>query len=178
MTHTYAILDVSPEMYAEVRAKLEAAEYTHAFLDDGEDPPHEVLDLHGVALRAALPGPERWLCLRCSQWIDPSTVLLACPNCGSPGVPASSNDLVTVKITWHELRCLVIWAENFANQHRNEPEHEGGAMPHVVYGIADRLMTQHLGQSTGLTLASEIAEVRARFGPNNVTTNIPDGPPQ
>ena len=117
---------------------------------------------------------ERWLCLRCSQWTDASDALRACPQCGAQGVPASSRDYVRVRITWHELRCLTIWAENFANAHR---EQDGGTMAHVVYGIADRLMAQHLDRKSGLTLASEIAELRAAFGPNNVETNIPDGPP-
>jgi hypothetical protein len=48
MSYTYVILDVSPAAYAEIRAKLEAAGYGHAFHreDDGE-----VIDMHGIALR-------------------------------------------------------------------------------------------------------------------------------
>lgn len=47
-SRTYAILEVSPEVYAEIRAKLEAAGYEHALHreDDGE-----VIDMHGIALR-------------------------------------------------------------------------------------------------------------------------------
>lgn len=59
MTHTYAILDVSKECYAEVRRLLEAAGYEHAFQ---ERPDGEVIDMHGIALRAKVsdtdPAPE------------------------------------------------------------------------------------------------------------------------
>lgn len=51
-THTYALLEVSPGAYAEIRAKLEAAGYAHAFHQDDNQ---EVIDLHGLALVAATP---------------------------------------------------------------------------------------------------------------------------
>ena len=44
-THTYAVLDVSEATYREVREKLGAAGYEHAF-DRG------IIDMHGIALRA------------------------------------------------------------------------------------------------------------------------------
>lgn len=50
MTYTYAILDVSPEFYREVRELLKAAGYEHAFNDAGHD--GEVIDMHGIAIRA------------------------------------------------------------------------------------------------------------------------------
>lgn len=55
MSRTYAIAEVSPAVYAEVRALLVAAGYEHAIHreDDGE-----VLDMHGIALRAIEPAPE------------------------------------------------------------------------------------------------------------------------
>lgn len=42
-TYTHALLDVSPEAYREIRAKLEAAGYGHAI--DGQH-----IDMHGIAL--------------------------------------------------------------------------------------------------------------------------------
>ncbi len=50
MTHTYAVLEVSQAVYDEIRAKLEAAGYDHAF---HEDP--DVIDMHGIALQAEGP---------------------------------------------------------------------------------------------------------------------------
>ena len=49
MTYTYSILDVSPTVYAAIRALLAHAGYDHAFhQDDGK----EVIDMHGIALRS------------------------------------------------------------------------------------------------------------------------------
>jgi DNA-directed RNA polymerase subunit F len=54
MTHTYAILEVTPGAYEEIRTRLEAGGYADAFhRDDGQ----EVIDLHGLALKAT--GPLR-----------------------------------------------------------------------------------------------------------------------
>ena len=53
MSYTYAILDLTPETYRELREKLEAAGYTHAFHEhDGR----EVIDLHGIAAREEQEG--------------------------------------------------------------------------------------------------------------------------
>ena len=43
MSHTYAILGVSPATYREIRTKIEDADYHHAFHGD-------VIDMHGIAL--------------------------------------------------------------------------------------------------------------------------------
>lgn len=52
-TRTFALLEVSPALYAEVRAKLEAAEYDHAFHHvDGRD----VIDMNGIALAEDKPA--------------------------------------------------------------------------------------------------------------------------
>lgn len=42
-THTSAILEISPEAYAEIAGKLKKAGYSHAF--DGE-----TIDMHAIAL--------------------------------------------------------------------------------------------------------------------------------
>ena len=48
MTYTYAILDISNAAYKEIKQKLEAAGYHHAFQKD-ED--RTVIDMRGIALR-------------------------------------------------------------------------------------------------------------------------------
>ena len=48
-THTYAILQVSPKTYREIREKLEAAGYQQAFHPSAEG---EVIDMQGIALQA------------------------------------------------------------------------------------------------------------------------------
>lgn len=46
-TYTYAILDLSKAAFEEIRAKLEAAGYQHAFhKNDGRI----VIDMHGIAV--------------------------------------------------------------------------------------------------------------------------------
>jgi hypothetical protein len=48
-THTYAILEVSPKAYDEIKKKLIAAGYTHAITGAGRE--KEVVDMHGIALQ-------------------------------------------------------------------------------------------------------------------------------
>lgn len=56
-THTYAILEVDPEIYKKIRAQLEEAGYGHAFHRGNND--DEVIDMNGIALQAKawLPYP-------------------------------------------------------------------------------------------------------------------------
>lgn len=53
MTYTYALMEVSPETYREIKQKLLDAGYSHAIHDDEERSP---LDMHGVAL---VEGPSQ-----------------------------------------------------------------------------------------------------------------------
>jgi len=46
-THTFAILEVSPAVYEEIREKLKAAGYQHAFMADGS------IDMYGIAINTA-----------------------------------------------------------------------------------------------------------------------------
>jgi hypothetical protein len=51
-THTYAVLELSPAAYSEIREKLATAGYQHAFKGD-------VIDMHGIGVTAestAQPG--------------------------------------------------------------------------------------------------------------------------
>lgn len=54
-TRTYALLQVSASTYAEVRAKLVAAGYEHAFHVDERG---ETIDMHGIALLGAADSPS------------------------------------------------------------------------------------------------------------------------
>lgn len=45
VTHTYAILELSPAAYSEIREKLAAAGYSDQFQDD-------LIDMHGIAVTA------------------------------------------------------------------------------------------------------------------------------
>lgn len=43
-THTYALLEVSAASYDEIKTKLQAAGYGHAFLSNG------TIDMHGIGV--------------------------------------------------------------------------------------------------------------------------------
>lgn len=85
-----------------------------------------------------------------------------CPACGDKGVPCLISDDVTVKINWHELRILGIWAENWARKIQKEnPETSSGSML-TVLSIVGRLQNQHPDKPK-LTLFSEIREAKEHF---------------
>jgi hypothetical protein len=54
-THTFAVLEISPLAYAEIKARFEEVGYK-AVTEDGEG--REVLDMHGVALWDGRPAPS------------------------------------------------------------------------------------------------------------------------
>lgn len=109
-----------------------------------------------------------YLCLSCSAEINPEDPRIedkshpnhgGCPECGAKGIPADlEKDTVTVKITWHELRVLTIWAERWAST--DQAKSATTDMLKTVYGIADRLQAQHM-ERPGLTFRSELAELSA-----------------
>jgi hypothetical protein len=78
-----------------------------------------------------------------------------CPKCGSFGVPCSGEQDVSVDVNWHELRILIIWAENFATRIAANSL-EGKKMAATVTAIARRLYAQH-PTFPPLTLSAEIA---------------------
>jgi len=102
-----------------------------------------------------------WLCLDCGKETEPNEELIYCPNCGSDGVPADTSKRLNISITWHELRCIVMWAERWASSSSDKKNSE--RLLRVVYGIADRIQVQHLDQECGLTFASELSELRAHI---------------
>lgn len=57
-THTYAVLEVTPMAFVEIRRRLEAAGYDQAFIDRVGDDEQliTVIDMHGIALKAAGAG--------------------------------------------------------------------------------------------------------------------------
>ena len=62
-----------------------------------------------------------WRCVICDHEVDSTCRLRACPKCGTTSIPCDSSLDVTVKINWHELRILAIWAEFHANAAASAP---------------------------------------------------------
>lgn len=105
------------------------------------------------------------LCIDCGTRIESFEGLSECPTCKSKSVPCSDKLQVDISINWHELRVLIMWAENWSLKN------SGNAG--VIYGIAERIRLQHPEIKTPLTIASEINAIKDEFGHDNVETNFP-----
>jgi hypothetical protein len=97
-----------------------------------------------------------------------------CPKCGSRGVPCGCDKDTSVEINWHELRILVIWAEQWARKASGD---SSKTMPDTVHAIARRLQSQH-PDFGHLTLSGEIASLPADLAKagieiGSVETSIP-----
>lgn len=88
----------------------------------------------------------------------------SCPNCDNPSPPLNPEEDLYVKINWHELKTLAVWAEGYA--------HIEDLNPDIVYAIAARLERQYPDLSP-LTMASEIKSMR-RQGINVISNHPSD----
>lgn len=95
---------------------------------------------------------------------------IKCPSCGTKQLPCSISDDVEIKINWHELRVLMIWAENWARHCDNGDNPPEEKMLLSIFTIAERLQKQ-FPDKTKLTLFSEIRELRKDY---NIETDIDD----
>lgn len=80
-----------------------------------------------------------------------------CPNCQSTGVPCDISEDVTIKINWHELRILGLWADNYAHSVTMPEESK-----QIVAKIIQRLEAQH-PTMTPLTLTGEIRKLQEDY---------------
>jgi predicted nucleic acid-binding Zn-ribbon protein len=85
-----------------------------------------------------------------------------CPNCGTKSLPCLIADDVNIKINWHELRILVIWAENWARHCDNGENPPEEKMLLSIMTIAQRLQKQ-FPDKVKLTLFGEIRDLRKDF---------------
>ena len=91
-------------------------------------------------------------CTHCrSEFTDEELVNAKdCPVCGTTSLPMSINEDVTIKINWHELRILGLWAEGWAM--KIEEEHPGSKQ--AIQVITDHIEKQ-FPLKTPLTLRKE-----------------------
>ena len=86
-----------------------------------------------------------------------------CPNCGTGSLPCAISEDVEIKINWHELRMLVIWAENWAKEcDLKETDSSKEKMLLSIMTIAQRLQKQ-FPDKTALTLFGEVRDLRKSF---------------
>lgn len=100
--------------------------------------------------------PTGGFCLDCGHRVESFDGLDRCPACGSQSVPCANANQVDVSINWHELRVLVIWAEN----HQRDKQ-----LGRTVYAIADRIAAQHpeRAKACALSLAGELGQLAQQF---------------
>ena len=112
-------------------------------------------------------------CLICNQEFTEEEIrgFDKCPKCSNTGIPCSPKEDVTIKINWHELRILTIWAENFANQ--IEKDNPKSAL--TIACIARRIQKQY-PDKTPLTLAGEIEELKKDGTLKDIKTNVNNKP--
>lgn len=102
-------------------------------------------------------------CTECGERIASFEGLSSCPFCGTRGVPCEDKDQVLVSANWHELRILVIWAENWSREHD---------LGKTVASIARRLEDQHPDRALQLplTFAGELRQIADRY-PGTTTSD-------
>jgi len=97
--------------------------------------------------------PDGGFCTECGHAFPSFEGLTGCPACGTKNSPCANTEQVSISINWHELRILVMWAENWQRRISGS---------RVVYSIAKRIAAQHPGK-IALTLAGELGEVAQKF---------------
>ena len=97
-------------------------------------------------------------CVICGFEPESLAGVMACPQCGTKSVPCDPKNDIEVRINWHELAILVMWAERWAD-HIKEGSPD---CPKVVYAIAQRLQAQFPERSS-LTLSGQFQEIKAKF---------------
>ncbi len=119
-------------------------------------------------------------CLHCSTEYSrkESEGISSCAKCGSKSVPCLIDDDVNIRINWHELRILTIWAENWARQIDDKEEDNGkDKLLLTIMTIAERLQNQ-FPTRIPLTMFSEMRELRNSLegtGTNIITDLDNDG---
>lgn len=51
-THTYVVMEISKSAFDEIKTKMEAAGYQHAFIEEKGEP--MAIDMHGIAVQKVL----------------------------------------------------------------------------------------------------------------------------
>lgn len=84
----------------------------------------------------------------------------ACPSCGTVSIPCLISQDVTIKINWHELRVLTIWATNWA-QLKFPEEPAARALGRIIAALNAQKPDLSFAP---LTLAGELQELADALG--------------
>lgn len=77
----------------------------------------------------------------------------SCPTCNRASVPMAISDDVEIKVNWHELRILGMWAENWAI-------HNDDAIMVQTVRVITSLIHQQFPGRLSLTLSGELRDLR------------------
>ena len=80
-----------------------------------------------------------------------------CPKCGSKGLPMLISQDVEIKINWHELRILCIWAENWAEAKFDQDSRDSRSMLEAMMNRLDKYRPEG---GAALTLTREVKELQ------------------
>lgn len=110
-------------------------------------------------INRAMSAAKTIRCTECRhEFADEEATGASCPNCGTEGVPMAIADDVTIRINWHELRILCMWASNFASTFTGPAARAQKALASIIRCIK----SQH-PEMPGLTLADDLQEVADHF---------------
>ena len=99
--------------------------------------------------------------------------LKACPTCETTSIPMSTKQDVELKINWHELHLLCVWAENWARAMKKSGDPDGFK---VLYSIIKELQDQYPDMQA-LTLSGELKQLQAQGIKLETGFDIEEGAP-
>lgn len=85
----------------------------------------------------------------------------ACPKCGTESLPEFVDHDVDVRINWHELRVLCMWAKNWEVANNFTKDH---TLPSIIDIITSQLEKYRPVDGAPLSLLGELTQVAEQFG--------------
>lgn len=106
------------------------------------------------------PEPKHARCIHCRSEFTKAEIenISACPTCGTRTPPCSVSDDVDLKINWHELRILTMWAERWAQR-------IGQEYPDTLQTLKaiTRSLEKQYPLNNKLTLTGELKELKQEY---------------
>lgn len=84
----------------------------------------------------------------------------ACPSCGTKSVPMAIAQDVTIKINWHELRILTMWASRWADQMSGD---RADVRRRTLQSLLRRLNAFRPTGAGALTIVGEVKELQKHY---------------
>ncbi len=82
---------------------------------------------------------------------------MECPSCGTASVPCAIAEDIDIRINWHELRILTIWATNWADDRCDDQSRR------TLQSILRRLDKFRPEGCAALTIVAEVKELQEHY---------------